>query len=298
MSLRELVDADCGGQNALTQLGGQLTRDVTFQDEGLRHHHPGMVQDFLHQTQPLPQTFHLAEIMKEIQHIEERASANLARGVNGNDWAQELASSHGLMNDMPSTSQGGGLMMPVTRPLGLGMGFGASSSSSSQMQMQQPKVEWTKDFFDAEEKVGTDDIDEWVKAFEHGKDADEQAAGMYNREFWEKLQDEWKKLSEESEETRHSWLGDFSDIYDPYKEYKFEEDNPLIDVENPLEKGKAFLEQGDIPSAVLCFEAAVKQTDDNAEAWKLLGTTQAENENVSFFSNLFKAQPIQKFKFS
>lgn len=52
----------------------------------------------------------------------------------------------------------------------------------------------------------------------------------------------------------------------------------MTDIENAFEKGKAFLLQGDIPSAVLCFESAVKQDPSNAEIWELLGTSQAENE--------------------
>lgn len=49
-------------------------------------------------------------------------------------------------------------------------------------------------------------------------------------------------------------------------------------IENALEKGKQFLALGDIPNAVLCFEAAVEQDMQNAEVWELLGKSQAENE--------------------
>lgn len=100
----------------------------------------------------------------------------------------------------------------------------------------------------------------------------------YNTQFWNRLQEEWKKISENDETGEHPWLSEFSDYYEPYKEYTFDEENPMIDIENALEKGKAFVAQGDIPSAVLCFETAAKQDPENAEIWELLGTSQAENE--------------------
>lgn len=118
--------------------------------------------------------------------------------------------------------------------------------------------------------------EDWAKAFEDSKKGNQEATENYNKQFWERLQDEWRSISEN--ESQHPWLSEFSEFYDPYKEYKFDEENPMTNVENAFEKGKAFLAQGDIPSAVLCFEAAVKQDPENPEIWELLGFSQAENE--------------------
>lgn len=285
MSFRGILDPDCGGQNPITQLAGQLSRDVTYRDDGIgAGARPDMAQEFLRQSQPAPQTFRLNELMKEIQEIEGirqeqgAVSQNFASFpldlINGADWAKEFGVENLFNTNRPGVSVPirPNLMMGPPRPM---MG--------PMMQAERPKIGWTKDFFEKEEEAEKvthhDDVDEWVKAFEAGKDADERASGLYNRQFWEKLQDEWRRISEEQDSEAHPWLSDFSEIYDPFKEYKFAEENPMIDMENALEKGKAFLAQGDIPSAVLCFEAAAKQNPESAEIWELLGTTQTENEN-------------------
>lgn len=56
----------------------------------------------------------------------------------------------------------------------------------------------------------------------------------------------------------------------------------MKDLPNALEEGKNRLKVGDLPGAVLCFEAAVQQEESNSEAWYLLGRAQAENEQDPF----------------
>lgn len=101
----------------------------------------------------------------------------------------------------------------------------------------------------------------------------------YESSFWKRLQGEWDKiLSSEKISATHPWISEYDTFYDPFKEYKFNENNPMKDLPDAFEEGKKRLVMGDLPSAVLCFEAAVNQDATNVEAWLLLGKTQAENE--------------------
>ncbi|KAI1282125.1 Peroxisomal targeting signal 1 receptor [Halotydeus destructor] len=98
-------------------------------------------------------------------------------------------------------------------------------------------------------------------------------------EFWEQLARDWDQMTKD-DGPAHEWLDDLEAVSEPYAEnYKFEEENPLKDVDNPFEEGLKKLELGDIPSAVLLFEAACQKDPQNGAAWQYLGTTQAKNEH-------------------
>ncbi|XP_075338604.1 PEX5-related protein isoform X2 [Odontesthes bonariensis] len=112
--------------------------------------------------------------------------------------------------------------------------------------------------------------DEFVRA---------KAAVESDTEFWDKMQAEWEELA------RRNWLEEESEGPAPptaspaEKGYYFNTNNPYREWSNAFAEGQEKAREGDLNSAVLLLEAAIFQDPQDAEAWQLLGTTQADNEN-------------------
>uniref|UniRef100_A0A4W5RFA4 Peroxisomal biogenesis factor 5-like b n=1 Tax=Hucho hucho TaxID=62062 RepID=A0A4W5RFA4_9TELE len=98
-------------------------------------------------------------------------------------------------------------------------------------------------------------------------------------EFWDKMQAEWEELA------RRNWLEEENDGPIPLsispieKGYYFHTNNPYKECPNAFEEGQQKARDGDLNNAVLLLEAAILQDPSDSEAWQVLGTTQAENEN-------------------
>lgn len=142
---------------------------------------------------------------------------------------------------------------------------------------------WAAQEFTAKEKLMTFS-EEWVDEFVDITDADVTGLENPQNNFWANLEQEWQSMAEQNKLTgQHPWLDDYEDFQSELDKYTFQDDNPLLQGQNHpgedyLEEGKQKLQEGDLPSAVLLFEASVQQNPENPEAWFLLGTSQAKNE--------------------
>ncbi|XP_055311031.1 peroxisomal targeting signal 1 receptor isoform X2 [Sitodiplosis mosellana] len=335
MSLRELIDPECGGANPLMRLGNQIVQDAAHKDEGIsgrpmpfaevssrpqqsfsEMNQNQLVNEFLGQmSAPAPQTFRMDALLQEMREIDAQnyplevvqAPTVSAEVNNGLNWANQFHQGPNTQAKLEPKDAPIKANDEEQAPLPAELAHPGHSEhykynefmrfmnrvSDGEVKIensQQPIHSWTDEFAAETSEAGvtaaaaaaaavttSEQDSDWVRDFAEHKAKQDVDNEEFNKQFWNRLQDEWKKISDRLDD-QSPWLSEFNEYYNPYKEYTFDEDNPMLGVENAFEKGKAFLERGDIPSAVLCFEAAVQQDENNAEIWELLGTSQAENE--------------------
>uniref|UniRef100_D3TMS0 TPR repeat-containing protein n=1 Tax=Glossina morsitans morsitans TaxID=37546 RepID=D3TMS0_GLOMM len=307
MSLRQLVEGDCGGANPLMRLGNQFMKDAAHKDEGIvqaqfehsMRQDEAMINEFLGQVGGPPQSFHLETLLQEMREIEKtaqigsnhlRPAPKVIDQVAG-QWSKQLSDD---INVPPVPCNERMVhVQPQQQQLTYVSEFFDDDTSVAPSRLEgelpylaicppyRPSVfegeqtNLTEKFFDEVQDMEKTTVEDWVHDYQVSNESNEQMTANYNEKFWQRLQDEWSKLSENFE---HPWLSEFDENYDPYKEYKFAEDNPMQEVPDAFEKGKEYLAKGDIPSAVLCFEVAAQNDPENAQVWELLGISQAENE--------------------
>uniref|UniRef100_L7M7L1 Peroxisomal targeting signal 1 receptor n=1 Tax=Rhipicephalus pulchellus TaxID=72859 RepID=L7M7L1_RHIPC len=318
MSIRNLVEAECGTPNPLVKLSSHAIQDAARQQEGLlrqRHHGlgaagtaEGLVDEFLAERRGpermAPQTFHMAGLLQEMHDIEKmyQAPAPALPGVVdagvSKAWANEFIPSMPEVKEEPSlvaavwSREFAGpstSTVPQQAPIKWAEEYlleseqqhasaqgSATEISQSMAQVADDLLKGVNDdaLMETEEPTASEAmVTEWAKAFD---EAEGREKGN-DTDFWENLQKEWDQVTRETPHA-HPWLSEYERLPEPYREYKFAEVNPLENVENPFEEGLKKLQEHDIPSAVLLFEAAAQKNPEHVEAWQYLGTTQAENE--------------------
>ncbi|KEG07961.1 putative peroxisome targeting signal 1 receptor [Trypanosoma grayi] len=80
------------------------------------------------------------------------------------------------------------------------------------------------------------------------------------------------------------WAREYAEMQDRLQQaqnntdYPFEPNNPYLYHDNPMEEGREMLQLANLAEAALAFEAVCQKEPNSLEGWRLLGTTQAENE--------------------
>ncbi|XP_022732919.1 peroxisome biogenesis protein 5 isoform X2 [Durio zibethinus] len=171
----------------------------------------------------------------------------------------------------------------------------ASGSWATEYQQQyNGGGTWADEFVHNEVFRGPD---QWVNEFATERERHEQADDQWVNEFSKLHVDDW--VEEFGHQVGEGILGDTSsdnwaNAYDEFLNeqvaakqrsdassgvYVFSDMNPYVGHPNPLKEGQELFRKGLLSEAVLALEAEVMKNPENAEGWRLLGITHAENDD-------------------
>ncbi|KAL4280556.1 hypothetical protein GQ457_03G022440 [Hibiscus cannabinus] len=170
----------------------------------------------------------------------------------------------------------------------------ASENWATEYQQQYNRgASWADEFAQNEVFRGPD---QWANEFGAERLQQESVDDQWVNEFSKLHVDDWAE--EFGRQVGEGALGDSSsdwaNSYDEFLNeqiaakqrsdasrgvYVFSDMNPYVGHPNPLKEGQELFRKGLLSEAVLALEAEVMKNPENAEGWRLLGITHAENDD-------------------
>ncbi|XP_045785341.1 peroxisomal targeting signal 1 receptor [Maniola jurtina] len=285
MSLNKLVGGDCGGNNSLVQLTNIVSRDAP----STLSQADRFISEFMVQNSQVPQTFNMNALLNNMPEVENTMAKSAQTPTSSRTslssqtyapWLAGPSSSFMPAPMMPFHMPYQSMMKPMTHS-NVQIQYVSESELQQSSDNVQTKAQEYVNSIKEDDELAYNQFMSFMKKISAGEmnlgetlEAEQKQASKDKivEEMAEKYKDEWAKLSDVND----YWNSEVANGI--AKEYSFTEGNVMLENKSALEIGKERLKMGDVPGAVLCFEAAAQQQPDLAEAWFLLGTTQAENE--------------------
>ncbi|KAG8047687.1 hypothetical protein GUJ93_ZPchr0008g11969 [Zizania palustris] len=186
-------------------------------------------------------------------------------GPNG--WASEFEQHQSQMAVMGGSNMANLAAMEQSRMLAQTL----ASNNDPKFQISQGADKWASEFSSEHNQGGLNEnwIDEFSKLHVGDEWAEEFGGGAFGESSADPWVDEFQNQLSASKQNSGASRG----------VYVFSDMNPYVGHPNPMQEGQELFHKGLLSEAVLALEAEVLKNPDNAEGWRLLGITHAENDD-------------------
>nr|AAX11256.1 peroxisomal targeting signal 1 receptor short form [Oryza sativa Japonica Group] len=208
----------------------------------------------------------ITEFGKQNNNPEEWAHS-FEQQYGSNGWASEFEQHQSQMAMTGGMNMANLAAMEQSRMLAQTL----ASNNDPKFQMSQGADKWASEFSTEYNQGGLNEnwIDEFSKMRVDDEWAEEFSGGTFGESSADPWVDEFQNQLSASKQNSGASRG----------VYVFSDMNPYVGHPNPMQEGQELFRKGLLSEAVLALKAEVLKNPDNAEGWRLLGVTHAENDD-------------------